>query len=283
MINSQHVFPPRRILVPSDMSDASESALRYARYFHERFGSEIRVLHAHNLELPPYFSSGQLADFKRALKRMEKAAREYVRKRSEPFLGFMPEIELVENTPAEAIFNASQAHDMDMIVMGMHGRRGLQRLWMGSVTERVIRQSSLPVLAVRSAPPEKPVGRILCPMNASEPGKQALEYAAKISKTVSAHLTVLHVVEPGDAPLTCPLVDVQTKNSCNVEEIKLDGNAAKTIAEASNNLKPDVLIMGAERKSAVLGEFFSSTTSSVMQLAVGPLLIVPKKELNNQV
>jgi nucleotide-binding universal stress UspA family protein len=280
-MNPQHIFPPRRVLVPTDMSVASEAALKYARYLHESFGSEIRVLHAHDFELPPYFSSGQLADLKRELKRLEKAAREYVRKHSEPILGFSPEIEVVENTPAEAILKASQVHQMDMIIMGMHGRRGLQHLLMGSVTERVIRQSSLPVLAVRSAPPEKPIGLILCPMNPSEPGKQALEYAAKISRTVNAHLTVLHVVESGDEPLTCPLVGEQIKDSCNVEEIKLDGNAAKTIAEASNNLKPDVLIMGAERKSAVLGEFFSSTTSSVMQLAIGPLLIVPKKEMND--
>jgi len=75
----------------------------------------------------------------------------------------------------------------------------------------------------------------------------------------------------------------QIRNACRVEEIRFNGNAAKTIAEAANNLKPDIIIMGAERKSAVLGEFFSSTTSSVMQSAVGPLLIIPKRETKNQV
>lgn len=90
-------------------------------------------------------------------------------------------------------------------------------------------------------------------------------------------MTILHVVERGDEPLTCPLVGERIKNACSVEEIQFNGNAARTIAEASNNLKPDLIIMGAERKSAVLGEFFSSTTSSVMQLALGPLLVVPKK------
>jgi nucleotide-binding universal stress UspA family protein len=278
-MNPRHEFPPRRVLVPSDMSAASESALKYARYFRDRFGTDVRVLHAHNFELPPYFSSGQVKDLKRELKRLKRAARDYVRGQSEPILGFPPDIEVVESTPAEAILAASQKHNADMIIMGMHGHRGLQRLWMGSVTERVIRQSRIPVLAVRGAPSETPVQLILCPINPSEPGKQALEYAAQISKILNTHLTVLHVVEPGDEPLSCPLVDEQIKSSCNVEEIKFNGNAAKTIAEASNSLKPDLLIMGAEHKSAVMGEFFSSTTSSVMQLAVGPLLIVPKKEI----
>jgi hypothetical protein len=53
-------FPPRKILVPTDLGIESESALKYARYFHERFGSGVLVLHAHNFELPPYFSSGKL-------------------------------------------------------------------------------------------------------------------------------------------------------------------------------------------------------------------------------
>ncbi len=89
-------------------------------------------------------------------------------------------------------------------------------------------------------------------------------------------MTVLHVVEPGDEPLACPLVGDQIRNTCRMEEVKLHGNAARTIAETSNNLKPDLTIMGAEHKSGVLGEFFSSTTSSIMQLASGPLMIVPK-------
>jgi nucleotide-binding universal stress UspA family protein len=54
------------------------------------------------------------------------------------------------------------------------------------------------------------------------------------------------------------------------------GNAAKAIAEASNDLNPDLLVIGAERKASKLGELFSSTTATVMQLAIGPLLVVPR-------
>jgi len=280
-MNLHHVFPPRKVLVPTDMSAASESALKYARYFHERFGSELLVIHAHHFELPAYFSSGPKEDIKRELKREAKAAKDYVGKQAEPILGVLPDVEVIENTPVEAILDASHASNAELIVMGMHGHRGWERLWMGSVTEQVIRRSKIPVLAVSSAPSQAPIRRILCPANPSDTGKQALEYAAKISRAFDANLTVLHVVEQGDEPLACPLVDEPIKNSCNVEEIKLNGNAAKTIAEASNSLKPDLIVMGAEHKSAVMGEFFSTTTSSVMQLGVGPLMVVPKKEINN--
>ena len=125
-------------------------------------------------------------------------------------------------------------------------------------------------------PGKTPIRNILCPMNPSDTGKQALEYAAQIVKAFDAHLTVLHVVEPGDAPLTCPLVGEPVKQTCSIENY-LHGNAAKTILEVSNNLKPDLIVMGAEHKPGMLGEFFSSTTSIVMQSAVGPLMIVPKR------
>ncbi len=276
-MNSTYPFPPGKILVPSDMSAASKAALQYARYFHKSFGSAVLILHSHDLDLPPYFSSGQLAGLKRELKKLSKAAEELVRKDSESVLGFHPDIKVTENTPVDAILEASRGQEIELIVMGMHGHRGAERIFLGSVTERVLRRSNLPVLAVHQPPSEIPIRHILCPMTASEAAKQALEYAAAIAKTINARLTVLHAVEPGAEPLDCPLVEEPIKKSCRVEEVRFHGNAAKTIMEASNDLKPDLIIMGAEYKPGVLGEFFSSTTSSVMQMSVGPLMIVPKK------
>ena len=259
------------------MSAASKSALQYARCFHERFGSKVSVLHAHHLDLPPYFSSGQLRDLKRELRKLAKAAADHVQKESDPVLGFHSDIKVVENEPIEAILSASQEQEIELIIMGMHGHSRAERLFMGSVTDRVLRRSHIPVLAVYNSPPETPIQSVLCPMNPSETGKQALEYAAQIGKAFDARLTILHVVEPGDAPLTCPLVGESVKKTCSVEEVNLHGSAAKTILEVSNNLKPDLIVMGAEHKPGMLGEFFSSTTSSVMQSAVGPLMIVPKR------
>jgi nucleotide-binding universal stress UspA family protein len=276
-MSSIHLFPPKKILVPTDMSPASEAALRYARYFHERFGSEALVLHAHHFELPPYFSSSQMAALKRELKHATTAAQEYVQQLSASILGFSPEVKIVESPPVDAILELSRSEPIDMILMGMHGHHGIDRVWMGSVTEQVIRQGSIPVLAVRSAPSETPIQRILCPVNPSDTGKQALHYAAEVSRVMQARLIVLHAVEPGAEPLPCPLVDDPIKANCQVEEISLNGNATRSIAEASKNMNPDLIIMGAERKSSVLGDFFSSTTSSVMQMARSPLLIIPKK------
>jgi nucleotide-binding universal stress UspA family protein len=275
-MNPVYPFPPKNILVPTDMGGASASALKYARFFHEQFGAKVSVLHAEHLELPTYFSSGQLTDFKRELKKLARAAKEYVRQESESILGFLPDVRVVEKMPADAILEQSDDPQFDLITMGTHGHGAARRLWMGSVTERVIRQSRIPVLAVHRDPPQAPIQTILCPMNPTDTGKQALEYAVQITKEVNARLIVLHVVEQGEEPLTCPLVDEQIKKTCRVEEIKFHGSAARTIAEASNDLNSDLIVMGAERKASRLGEIFSSTTTGVMQLAIGPLLVVPR-------
>jgi nucleotide-binding universal stress UspA family protein len=258
------------------MGGASAAALKYARYFHKQFGTNVSVLHAEHLELPIYFSSGQLADLKREIKKLARAAKDYVQKESESILGFLPEVKVVEKMPADAILEQSNEPQFEMILMGTHGYGAARRLWMGSVTERVIRQSKIPVLAVHQDPPQIPIQTILCPMSPSETGKQALEYAVQVTKEFNARLVVLHVVEQGEEPLTCPLVDEQIKRTCRVEEIKFHGSAARTIAEASNDFKTDLIVMGAERKASRLGEIFSSTTAGIMQLAIGPLLVVPR-------
>jgi nucleotide-binding universal stress UspA family protein len=276
-MNLLYSFPPRKILVPTDMGAASQSALQYARFLHERFETAVSVLHAEHIELPPYFSNAQLGDLKRELKKLSRNTAEYVKKDSESVLGFLPDVRIVESSPTDAILEQTKGNEFGLIIMGMHGHSTVERLWMGSVTERVLRRSNVPVLAVRRDPSKAPIQRILCPMNPSETGKQALEYAVMISKEMNAELIVLHVVEKGEEPLTCPLVDEQIQKTCSVKEISFHGNAAKTIAEASNDLKPDLLVMGAERKASKLGEFFSSTTTGVMQLAIGPLLVIPRR------
>jgi nucleotide-binding universal stress UspA family protein len=275
-MNQPYSFPPRNILIPTDLGGASKSALQYAQFFHERFNSTLLVLHAEHLDLPPYFSSGQLADLQRELKKLKRSAAEYVRKESEAVLGFVPEVKVIESLPADAILEQAKEGKFGLIIMGMHGHSAVERFWMGSVTERILRQSTIPVLAVHSDPSKTPMQRILCPVNSSETGKQALKYAAAISKEMNSSLIVLHVVEQGDEPLTCPLVDETIKRTCRVEEVKFHGNSVKTIAEAANDLKPDLVVMGAERKKSRLGEIFSSTTISVMQLAIGPLLVIPR-------
>jgi len=271
-----HVFPPARILVPSDLGAASKVALSFARLLHELFGSKVQVMHAHYFDPPPYFSSGDISSLKRGIRKATHAAEAFLRKESASVLGFEPDVHVVEKAAVEAILHEAVHRHADLVIMGTHGRSGAQRLWLGSVAEQVLRRCKIPVLAVREISDFQGIGSVLCPYNFSNAGKAALNYAADIAESADARLTVLHAQEEGAEPLNCLTVEEHIGKRCRVEEVLLGGNAARVILEAAREMRPDIIVMGAEQKPTVFGIFFSSTTERVMQLAEAPVLVVPR-------
>ena len=135
-----------RILVAMDFSPSSKAALRSAVMLSKRFEAEVFLVHAHeplgssrpahvhNKEL-----SSQRADqqFKQAVSALQ--ADQFVTDRI-----FVP------GNPIEVILDQAKRVVADLIVMGTHGRRGLQRLVLGSVAESVVRRAGCPVLVVKA-------------------------------------------------------------------------------------------------------------------------------------
>ncbi len=273
---SKHMFPPDRILVPTDFGPASAVAMGFARALHDRFGTPVDVLHACHLDAPPYFSSGQIDMLKRETERATKSAEELLRKEVSLRLGFRADIFIVKEPPVDSILQQSERLKTGLTIMGTHGRHGARRLMLGSVAERVLRHSRTPVLAVREAARPGLFKKIFCPFNFGEAGRAALDYAAAIAEATDALLTIMHAQEPGNGPPTCDLVEEPVRRRCRVEEVLIGGDAAKSILEAAGKVEPDLIVMGAEQKPAIMGELFSSTTERVMQAASAPLLIVPR-------
>lgn len=273
---SAHKFPPNTILVPTDFGSASEVALGFARMMREEHKAAIRVIHAHHFELPPYFSAGQAKTLAREVQKTRKTATEFLRKKCETVLGGNVEVSIIEKPPVDAIIEASSGAAVDLIIMGTHGHRGAERLWLGSVAERVLRISKIPVLAVNKAITPGPFKEILCPVINSPTGQEALKYAAMIAAVSQANLTVLNALEGGESPVGCGVAGDEIKKHCEVKEISVHGNAAKAILKVAHERRPGLIVMGAEWKSSPFGELFSSTTEQVMQRTDVPLLVVPR-------
>ena len=103
------------------------------------------------------------------------------------------------NVVAEIVRRAA-ALDADLVVMGTHGRSGLERLMLGSVTERVLVKTALPVLTVPARAPDTVpsavlFSRILCAVDFSAASMKALGMAATLAKDAGAQLSVAHVLE----------------------------------------------------------------------------------------
>jgi nucleotide-binding universal stress UspA family protein len=118
------------ILVPIDGSAAAAHALDYACDFGKLLGTEIHVCHAEDYVED---SASVLAKARRIARKHDVAVH----------------CHLLGGNAAEAILRLAQESHADLIVMGTHGRTGLQRLALGSVAEDVTRHSRLPVLLLR--------------------------------------------------------------------------------------------------------------------------------------
>ena len=141
---------PKNILAPTDLSDVSNSAVAYAGKLAVATGARLHLHHivadalggktvfqtphlGHALDDAEKESQAKLEELLDKDQRAELSLTSYV--------GFGP--------PANQITEYAAKNAIDLIVMGTHGRSGIEKMWLGSVTEKVLRHASCPVLVVR--------------------------------------------------------------------------------------------------------------------------------------
>jgi nucleotide-binding universal stress UspA family protein len=139
----------KRILVPTDFSEPAAAALRYASALAARFDAELAVLHADPFIPAIDFTAIPAGEFDLAQRRLVDLARlrlnAHAQTNVNPLVSWDATIAISD--PVNAIVNASNS-DYDLVVMGTHGRTGMNRMIFGSVTAAVMRLASAPVLAV---------------------------------------------------------------------------------------------------------------------------------------
>lgn len=141
-----------KILVPTDFSEFSKCAVRYGCELARRFSSELHLLHVvediYPLVPEPGIMLPAAADYFAGLK--QSAEQELARFPPEDWgSGLHIERAVITGSPFVEIIRYARDKDIDMIVVGTHGRTGLAHVLMGSVAERVVRKSPCPVLSVR--------------------------------------------------------------------------------------------------------------------------------------
>lgn len=136
------------ILFPTDGGQASEAAMDHAVELAAETDARLHALYVLDTTSYPALDAGREA-VRSALEEEGKTALEAVTDAAEA-AGVSAVSELVSETPHRGIMEYATANNVDLIVMGTHGRTGLDRYLLGSVTERVVRTSEIPVLTVRA-------------------------------------------------------------------------------------------------------------------------------------
>lgn len=141
----------QKILLPTDFSNHSTAATKYACEMASKFDAELHVLHIleQHFSSTPSFAMG--LDLPRIVSESKVAAQEKMRSVLEPGWSNGRKViySMNDGAPKVEIVRYAKAHDVDMIVLSTHGRSGLSHVLLGSVAENIVRTAPCPVLTIR--------------------------------------------------------------------------------------------------------------------------------------
>jgi universal stress protein A len=143
------MFKIHSILCPVDFSDASRKAVKYAREFALNMGASLYLL---NVVEPRPMAVDITLNYVPLEEDLEKAAAADLQSILQELLsaGLTAECAVEFGNPSEVILEKAEKHDVNLVIMGSHGKKGLSRLIMGSVAETVVRKANCPVLIVKA-------------------------------------------------------------------------------------------------------------------------------------
>ena len=293
-----------RILCPVDLSEFSRDALHHALALAKWYEAKVTVFHVYSAPQPVLPVTGMPGNVPLLPPVQPDEVSQHVRRFCVSSLGDTGEsVEIVVregNVTKEIVLQAEQL-PANLIVMGTHGRSGFERLFLGSVTEKVLRSTRIPVMTVPPpvTQPGSPLYKtILCPLEFSDTSTRALEYALSLAKEADARLILLHVIESllgeaGAAEMGHLSVseyhrfledDAMTRLKSAVpeqahewsapEERVTRGRAYREILKVAADEKVDLIVMGVQGKGALNRLFFGSTTHHVIREAGCPVLTV---------
>lgn len=190
-----------KILVPTDFSEQAEYALKVAADLARKHGSEINLLHL--LELPIQLvdgvTGGSKSDLPEALFFMKLAHQKFEKMMASPFLEGINVTETAEFDGAfEGIMDYAKKYKSDMIVMGSHGTSGLHEFFIGSNTEKVVRNSEIPVLVIKKPQDSFVINNFVYALDFQAENHNAFKQAIAFAKANDVTLHTLYVNTPGD-------------------------------------------------------------------------------------
>lgn len=289
------------IVCPIDFSEFSIRAYQYALSLAEHYRAKLVAHHIVELWRYPYAeyvaAQGNYAEFCRALREGgREKLQEFVKNHTHDQIE--PELAVHEGTAPDSILSFAQERKTDLIVMGTHGRRGYDRMVLGSVTNRVMRTAPCPVVAICKPPHESTAAgeerhrvhhlhRILFCTDFSENSERALNYAISATAEYNSELTLLHVLEgtPTSSKMEeaiatttqqlDKLIPEEGRKTLKIKTAVRIGKPYQEIIQLALEAQIDLVVMGVHGRGALDLAVFGSTTNRVVQLGPCPVLAVP--------
>ncbi len=300
----------RSLLVPLDGSAFSERALPWAVDLARRSSATLRVARVHvpHTRAPVSLEGMPIIDEEvTALKRQHETA--YLAQLAERLAderGVRVETVLLEGPIAAALAQEAASCGAGLIVITTHGHGGFERLWLGSVTDTLVRSSTVPLLVLRfaddgSSPARAPqVLKVLVPLDGSLLAEDALAHATALGGLSGAEYLLVHVTEPsawlgrlpGGTLAACPasegcdrrerqatdylsrVASRLTEQALKVEtRVVVSTHLARAILDAAQAARADVIVMATHGRGGLSRLLIGSVTDKVMRRSDVPVLL----------
>lgn len=300
---------PVTVLCPIDFSDAGRGALRYAAAIAEHFGGRLLILTVEDPLLTEAIDLGTGIMWDPADTRKELAAFSATVFGSRPPKGVDVILEVAVGKPSNEILRTAQREGCDLIVMSTHGLTGARKFFFGSTTERVLRETTVPVLAT-PAFDEGPrdldqarriIGRILVPVDLTAASSRQVLIASGLAEALEVPLIVTYVVEPVRSPLAAKLhlhrIELERRARAEdrlrelvatvpprvaPETLVVYGDPAEEIAKVAGDRHARLIVVGLHG-SPMLGPRMGSVTYRVLCLTPGLVLAVPPAPVSAEI
>jgi nucleotide-binding universal stress UspA family protein len=281
----------QRILFSTDFSDGAAHAFPQAVYLADWHDAELHIVTVvapsaepeNSLPVSPdtltswLGSSSALADKLEALTIVQR--------------------QVESESPPERLVSYAEDRDIDLVVMGTHGRRGVRRMLLGSVTEEVVRRAPCPVFTIQADADEAPdqaVRRILVPVDFSTAAKVAVQHATEIAQTYGAEVHLLHVVEEvvypsayGIEPALFPKDEVvvrvektlgeMARSEVGYEDVQVSatiGYAPMTILDYVQENQIDLVVIATHGRAGLDRMLLGSVAERVIRQSPVPVFVV---------
>ncbi len=265
----------KKIVVPIDFSQHSGAALKWAEYWQKQTKADVTVLHCRTFDAPPSFTLEQIDDLALQAANAEKQVFNDVVTFINNLLGHTVDwdIRVKEGDPAQIIHE--QCKFADLIIMGTHGRRGLQHWMLGSVAESIIHNAKAPVLVVRnildSSTINPEIKTILVPVNSAINDDTTFTAALNIASIFNTEIVTVHIKENHVTDIKIP----DYINGTLVKHIEKTGKPAEQILTTAIEINADLIILTATYKKFLDIDILPPTITQVLRYGTVPTMVLP--------
>ena len=267
----------KKILCPVDFFPASDAAVNYAAGLAAHYEAAIHLLHV----VTPMATGPYVDEMNKLVAKVRET-------------GVTAEAELLVGDVYDEVKAAIEIAKPDLIVMGTHGRRGVERWFMGSTTEKLLRHSPVPLITISAAREKSPATprfqRILVTTDFSEGTAGALAYAFSVAQENESEVTLLHVLHDVAAELSGKyqdsllsevrkqlddMVPPEARNWCDIVTRVETGVPYRIILRTVEDEKVDLLVMNIHGKGMLDRALLGSTAERVVRAASCPVMMIP--------